>query len=64
MDGWNTTFPLGFGLFSGAFAVSLREGTSHGMILQDIGQIPKHQRYETGGRLVVPNQFVEENLCM
>ena len=26
MDGWNTTFPLGFGLFSGAFAVSFREG--------------------------------------
>ena len=26
MDGWNTTFLLGFGLFSGAFAVSFREG--------------------------------------
>ena len=28
MDGWNTTFLLGFGLFSGAFAVSFREGKS------------------------------------
>ena len=27
MDGWNTTFLLGFGLFSGAFAVGFREGT-------------------------------------
>ena len=27
MDGWNTTFLLGFGLFSGALAVSFREGT-------------------------------------
>ena len=26
MDGWNTTFLLGFSLFSGAFAVSFREG--------------------------------------
>ena len=26
MDGWNTTFILGPGLFSGAFAVSFREG--------------------------------------
>ena len=26
MDGWNTIFLLGFGLFSGAFAVSFREG--------------------------------------
>ena len=26
MDAWNTTFLLGFGLFSGAFAVSFREG--------------------------------------
>ena len=25
MDGWNTTFLLGFGLFSGALAVSFRE---------------------------------------
>ena len=32
MDGWNTihtTFLLGFGLFSGAFAVSFREGRSN-----------------------------------
>ena len=28
MDGWNTTFLLGPGLFSGAFAVSFREGNS------------------------------------
>ena len=29
MDGWNTTFLLGrLGLFSGAFAVSFREGTT------------------------------------
>ena len=28
MDGWNTTFLLGFGLFSGAFNVSFREGNS------------------------------------
>ena len=28
MDGWNTTFLLGPGLFSGAFAVSFREGSS------------------------------------
>ena len=27
IDGWNTSFFLGPGLFSGAFAVSLREGT-------------------------------------
>ena len=27
MGGWNTTFLLGFGLFSGALAVSFREGT-------------------------------------
>ena len=26
MDGWNTIFLPGFGLFSGAFAVSFREG--------------------------------------
>ena len=26
MDGWNASFLLGFGLFSGAFAVSFREG--------------------------------------
>ena len=30
MDGWNTSFLLGFGLFSGAFAVSFREGISCG----------------------------------
>ena len=27
MDGWNTTFLLGFDLFSGAFAVSFTEGS-------------------------------------
>ena len=31
MDGWNTTFLLGFGLFSGAFAVSFREGIRIGI---------------------------------
>ena len=29
MDGWNTTFLLGPGLFSGAFAVSFTEGICH-----------------------------------
>ena len=28
MDGWKINFLLGAGLFSGAFAVSFREGTS------------------------------------
>ena len=27
MDGWNVSFLLGCGLFSGAFAVSFREGS-------------------------------------
>ena len=34
MDGWNTTFLLGFGLFSGAFAVSFREGNLQVLELQ------------------------------
>ncbi len=35
MDGWNTTFLLGFGLFSGAFAVSFREGKMSSWYIPD-----------------------------
>ena len=34
IDGWKSIFLLGFGLFSGAFAVSFREGilSKYGMV--------------------------------
>ena len=49
MDGWNTTFLLGFGLFSGAFAVSFREGNWFwgGPSLVHLAQLafPEHLRF-------------------
>ena len=36
IDGWNTTFLLGFGPFSGALAVSFREST----LVEKKGQLP------------------------
>ena len=40
MDGWNTTFLLGFGLFSGAFAVRFREGKFRSWDFDRVNWIP------------------------
>ena len=76
MDGWNTTFLLGLGLFSGAFAVSFREGkflffdSCHdfkgSMIVVD--QIPGHspQAQMAGGAVSVQKPYAchEGGLCL
>ena len=50
MDGWNTTFLLDFGLFSGAFAVSFREGTFLGSGIPPNKPSICHHYWEGGQR--------------